>query len=72
MAASAAERTVTQKMRDGKRILEMSGARFLRDWSFGHFYFHVVTAYDILRHEGLTIGKPDFLNHVGDAMKTVQ
>jgi len=25
---------------------------FLRDWAPPHFYFHIVTAYDILRHEG--------------------
>jgi hypothetical protein len=43
----------------------MTGEQFLRDWALPHFYFHVVTAYDILRHSGLAIGKQDYLSHVG-------
>jgi hypothetical protein len=48
----------------GLRI-EMDGLRFLRSWSLPHFYFHVVTAYDILRHCGVEIGKRDYLSQVG-------
>ena len=44
--------------------LEMNGLQFLRDWALPHFYFHVVTAYDILRHNGVEIGKRDYLSHV--------
>ena len=36
-----------------------SGGNLLREWSLPHFYFHVVTAYDILRHNGVTLGKLD-------------
>ena len=43
----------------------MTAEQFLRDWALPHFYFHVVTAYDILRHSGLEIGKQDYLNRVG-------
>jgi len=43
---------------------EMKGVQFLRDWALPHFYFHVVTAYDILRHNGVDIGKRDYLSHV--------
>jgi len=43
--------------------LEMNGLQFLRDWALPHFYFHVVTAYDILRHNGVEIGKRDYLSH---------
>ena len=46
-------------------LLEMNGLEFLRDWALPHFYFHVVTAYDILRHNGVDIGKRDYLSHVG-------
>ena len=42
----------------------MNGLQFLRDWALPHFYFHVVTAYDILRHNGVDIGKRDYLSHV--------
>jgi uncharacterized protein len=46
-------------------VIEMDGARFLTGWSLPHFYFHVVTAYDILRHCGVAIGKNDYLSQVG-------
>jgi len=49
--------------------LEMTGVQFLRDWALPHFYFHVVTAYDILRHSGVDIGKRDYLSYVGDAIR---
>lgn len=43
-------------------VLEMTGAEFLQRWSLPHFYFHVVTTYDLLRHDGVEIGKRDFVN----------
>ena len=48
--------------------LDMDGVQYLRDWALPHFYFHVVTAYDILRHNGVEIGKRDYLSHVGYAI----
>ncbi len=48
----------------GDLVLKMTGVQFLRDWSFPHFYFHLVTAYDILRHEGIELGKRDYLAHI--------
>ena len=49
-------------------VFEANGFQYLRDWSLPHFYFHVVTAYDILRHNGIEIGKRDYLSHVGYAV----
>lgn len=49
----------------GDRVIQMDGVRFLRAWALPHFYFHVVTAYDILRHNGVEIGKQDYLSQVG-------
>ena len=46
-------------------VIEMDGLRFLESWTLPHFYFHVVTAYDILRHVGVDIGKKDYLSQVG-------
>jgi hypothetical protein len=46
-------------------VIEMNGLQFLRSWALPHFYFHVVTAYDILRHNGVNIGKQDYLSQVG-------
>ena len=49
--------------------LDMDGVEFLRDWTLPNFYFHVVTAYDILRHQGVPIGKQDYLAHAGYAIR---
>ncbi len=59
----AAERHIVLPLREG-RVLDMDGRRFLRDWVLPQFYFHVTTAYDILRHNGVDIGKRDYLAHV--------
>jgi hypothetical protein len=48
-----------------ERVFEMTGFQFLRDWTLPHFYFHVVTAYDILRDSGVELGKRDYMGHVG-------
>lgn len=50
---------------DPKLVIAMNGLQFLRAWALPHFYFHVVTAYDILRHNGVVIGKRDYLSQVG-------
>lgn len=50
-------------------VIEMDGVRFLKSWTLPHFYFHVVTAYDILRHCGVDIGKNDYLSQVGDFIR---
>ena len=43
------------------RTLEMKGLPFLQNWALANFYFHYVTAYNILRHNGVDVGKRDFL-----------
>ena len=45
----------------GGRIFESNGVEYLQHWSIPHFYFHVVTAYDILRHVGVPLGKRDYM-----------
>jgi len=46
------------------RTLRFSGLDFLAHWALPSFFFHVTTAYAILRHNGLEIGKQDFLGPV--------
>ena len=41
----------------------MKGADYLNHFALPNFYFHLTTAYDILRHRGVEIGKRDFLGH---------
>ncbi len=45
----------------GDRKVTMNGADYLLHFSMPNFYFHVTTAYDILRNNGLEIGKSDFM-----------
>ena len=61
-------RRVTLPLQAGM-VLEATGVQFLRDWALPHFYFHVVTAYDILRNNGVEIGKQDYLAHVGPLIR---
>ena len=46
-------------MRD--RELSFKGLDLLLNRSLPNFYFHATTAYDILRHNGVEIGKRDFM-----------
>jgi hypothetical protein len=43
------------------RTLEFKGLEFLQFWALPNFFFHHVTAYGLLRHNGVDIGKKDFL-----------
>ena len=40
---------------------KLAGQAYLANYGLPQFFFHVTTAYDILRHNGLAIGKRDFL-----------
>src|SRR5207342_1336115 len=42
----------------------MKGADYLNHFALPNFYFHLTTAYDILRHCGVEIGKRDFLGSI--------
>jgi hypothetical protein len=39
----------------------MTGEAYLKHWMLPNFFFHVVTAYAILRHNGVELGKTDYL-----------
>ena len=43
------------------RTVEFKGLQFLQHWALPNFFFHFVTAYNVLRHNGVDIGKRDFL-----------
>lgn len=45
----------------GERRMPFSAENFLLSFSQPNFYFHAATAYDILRAQGLAIGKRDFV-----------
>lgn len=52
-------KAVTVKTRD--REMKLTGQELLLNRSMPNFYFHATTAYDIIRHNGVEIGKRDFM-----------
>ena len=61
--ASALEGAETRdiKLPSGDRTLEFKGLDYLQHWAIPNVFFHVTTAYAILRHNGVELGKRDFL-----------
>jgi hypothetical protein len=57
--ADAANRTITIKV--GGNDMSFPGAEYLSGYAMPNFYFHLATAYSILRHNGVELGKPDFI-----------
>ena len=55
----ADERKVTIKLRGEERTFD--GRTYLANIVLPNFFFHVTTAYDILRHNGVELGKRDFV-----------
>jgi uncharacterized protein len=52
-------RTITRQVRGQPRTF--TGLNYLLQYALPNFYFHSATAYAILRHNGVEIGKADFL-----------
>jgi hypothetical protein len=48
----------------GPNKMKMKGADYIFHFALPNFYFHLTTAYGILRHNGVEIGKRDFLGAV--------
>ena len=40
---------------------KLSGQAYLANYGFPQFFFHITTAYNLLRHSGLSIGKRDYM-----------
>jgi hypothetical protein len=55
----AEDRTITLKFPQGE--MQFTGRDFVTNFALSNFFFHVTTAYDILRHKGIEIGKRDYL-----------
>ena len=48
----------------GGQKMTWKGATYLFHFAFPNFYFHAATAYDILRHNGVEVGKRDFIGTI--------
>jgi hypothetical protein len=53
------DKEVVLQMRSGER--RFKGMQYLLGHAYPNFYFHVTTAYNILRHNGVELGKQDFI-----------
>jgi len=60
----AESRAVQLKFPNGMGY-NFTGAEFLSGFALPNFFFHVTTTYALLRKEGVALGKPDFLQHLG-------
>lgn len=48
----------------GEVKVTLVGTAYLLEFALPNFYFHITTAYDLLRHAGVSIGKRDYIGPV--------
>lgn len=54
------DKAITVPRRAGEP-LQFTGEQYLKHFSLPNFFFHVTTAYALLRHNGVELGKTDYL-----------
>jgi len=59
----SAERMLALEL-PGSLNFDLTGEQYARDWALPQFYFHMVTAYSILRNAGVDLGKADYVPHM--------
>lgn len=45
-------------------VFDLTAEQYVRDWALPQFYFHVMSAYAILRSQGVGLGKADYVAHM--------
>lgn len=45
-------------------VFDLTGEQYARDWALPQFNFHLITAYAILRNQGIALGKADYVPHM--------
>ena len=48
----------------GKETITMTGEDYFLNFTLPNFYFHLTTAYNLLRHNGVSVSKLDFLSEI--------
>ncbi|AZF64144.1 DUF1993 domain-containing protein [Pseudomonas sp. LF135] len=69
---TGADRSVIERRADesiaielpGDIAFQMTGNEYAVNWATPQFYFHLMTAYNILRHNGVPLGKADYVPHM--------
>ena len=51
-------------MKAGEKEFKFTGLGYLQKFALGNFFFHETTAYNILRKEGVPVGKMDYLGQI--------
>lgn len=59
----SSERVVSIELPDSV-IFDMTAHEYAVNWAIPQFYFHLMTAYNILRHNGVPLGKADYVPHM--------
>jgi hypothetical protein len=57
------ERAVAHELPNGM-IFDLTAEQYARDWALPQFYFHLMTAYAILRAHEVELGKVDYIPHM--------
>lgn len=60
---AAVNRSIVLQVPNGM-IFDMTGEQYVRDWALPQFYFHLSTAYAILRNHKIELGKADLVSHM--------
>ena len=58
-----ADKPIAHELPNGM-VFDLTVEQYARDWTLGQFYFHVMTAYSILRNQGINLGKADYVAHM--------
>lgn len=60
---ASTQRTIAHALPNGM-IFDFTAEQYARDWAISQFYFHLMTAYAILRARGVELGKADYVAHM--------
>lgn len=55
---------IKQMQLPGDIKFSLTGREYANDWVLPNFYFHLVTSYNILRANGVQIGKKEYMQHL--------
>ena len=55
------------EMKTGSTVISLTPREYLTRFALPNFYFHITTAYNILRHNGVVLGKRDYLGDMSSA-----
>ncbi len=60
---AGASRDLAHELPSGM-VFDLTSEQYARDWALPQFYFHLMTAYAILRNQGVELGKADYVQHM--------